>query len=90
MEHGTWLPLLRLLSRQPFMIKSAAPLKIGHPGIKSTRVQSSNELQWLDLNIGYQDSSPSYGRQGDMSYWQQWISTRKHAWVSVIARKMHY
>ena len=31
-------------------------------------IWSSNELQWVDLNIGLQDSSPSNGRQGDLSH----------------------
>ena len=35
--------------------------KIGHPKIKFTGAQSSNELQRLDYSTGYQDSSPSNG-----------------------------
>ena len=37
--------------------------------MKSTGARSSNELQRLDRMTGYQDSSPSYDRQGDMPYW---------------------
>ena len=31
--------------------------------------QSSSELQWLNLKIGHQDSSPTNGHQGDMLYY---------------------
>ena len=37
--------------------------------MKSTGAWFSNELQWLYLMIGCQDSSPSDGHQGDMPYW---------------------
>ena len=37
--------------------------------MKSMGAQSSNELQWLDLKIGFQDSSASYGCQGNMPYY---------------------
>ena len=36
-----------------------------HPGIKSTDAWFSNDLQWLDLEIKHQNSSPSDGHQGD-------------------------
>ena len=36
--------------------------------MKSTGDRSTNELQWLDLKIGHQGSSPSDGHQGDMTY----------------------
>ena len=38
--------------------------------MKSTGAPSSNELQWLDSNIGRQDSSSSNGRQGDMLHYR--------------------
>ena len=34
----------------------------------TTGARSSNELQWLDLKIRHQDSSPSDDHQGDMPY----------------------
>ena len=34
--------------------------------MKSTGAWSSNELQWLDLKVGHQESSPGNGHQGDM------------------------
>ena len=34
----------------------------------STGTRSSNELQWLDLKIGHQDSSSSNGHQGYMPH----------------------
>ena len=48
---------------------TATHLKIGHPYMKSMGVQFSNELHWLDFNIGHQDSSPSTGHQGVMLNW---------------------
>ena len=36
--------------------------------MKSTGTQYSNGLQWFDLKIGYWDSSPKNGYQGDMSH----------------------
>ena len=36
--------------------------------MKSSGASSSNEMQRLDWNIGYLDSSPSNGRQGDLPY----------------------
>ena len=35
--------------------------------MKSTGTPASNELHWFDLNIWYQESAPSNGRQGDIS-----------------------
>ena len=43
-------------------------LRIGHPEISSTGMQSSKVLQWFHLKIGHQDSSPSTGHQSDMPY----------------------
>ena len=45
---------------------SATHLKIGYPLMKPTGVHSLDELQWLHLQIGHQDSSPSDGHQGDL------------------------
>ena len=39
-----------------------------HPKMKSTDAQSSNELQQLDLYVGYQDNSPSNGHQGNIYF----------------------
>ena len=36
--------------------------------MKFTAAWSSNELQWLDLKIGHQASSPSNGHKVDMPY----------------------
>ena len=37
--------------------------------MKSTGARSSNELQWHDFKIGYQDSSPSNDHQGNIACW---------------------
>ena len=39
---------------------SATHLKIGHPEISSTDARCSNELQWLDLQIGHQDNNTKW------------------------------
>ena len=44
----------------------ATPLKIGHPLMKSTGAQFSNQLQWPDLTIDHPDGSSSYSHHGDM------------------------
>ena len=49
----------------------ATHLKIGHPQISSAGAQSPYELQWLDLKIGHQDSSPHNNHQGDMLYLEE-------------------
>ena len=38
------------------------------PVVKSTGTQPSNELQWLDLKIGYQDDSPRNDQNFDIPY----------------------
>ena len=50
---------------------SVTHLKMGLLQIKSIGTQSSNELQWLDLKIGYQDESSNTHCQG-MTYWSKW------------------
>ena len=44
--------------------------------MKSTGAQSSNELEWLDLKIGRQNSGPSDGHKGDMHYYSHCIKQR--------------
>ena len=59
--HVDQQPLLGLLSWHP-PIKSSICNSFENEGllsIKSTGTQSSNELQRLDLTIGYQDDSPN-------------------------------
>ena len=34
--------------------------------MKSSDIQSSDELRWLDSTVAHQDSGSSNGRQGDM------------------------
>ena len=51
-------------------VVSVYHLEIRQPEMKSTGTQSSDELQWLHLKIGDQDSSSSNGRQGEMPYEQ--------------------
>ena len=47
--------------------------------MKSMGDHSSNELQRLDLNIGYQDNNPSHGHQSDMPYWEFfWLILHVH------------
>ena len=48
--------------------------------MKSTGARSSNELQWLDLKIGHQDSSPSNVHQGNMPYLMYWFLGQKNAY----------
>ena len=52
---------------QPYSQVSATHFKIRHPLNSSMDAQSSNELQWLDLKIGYQDGSPHDSHQGDLN-----------------------
>ena len=47
--------------------------------MKSTGTRSSNELQWLDYMIGYQNSSRRHAQQGDML----------HACINNILRILH-
>ena len=39
------------------------------PVDSSTGARSSNELQWLDLKVGHQESSHSHNHQEDTSYY---------------------
>ena len=48
--------------------------------MKSTGAWSSNELQWLDLKIGHQESSPSNGHQDDMPDSYLVARWRESAW----------
>ena len=36
--------------------------------MSSTGARSSDELQWFDIEIGYQDSSPTNAHQADIPY----------------------
>ena len=45
---------------------STTHLKYWHPNLKYMGPRSSNELQWLYLDIGYQDSSLDNAHQGDI------------------------
>ena len=47
---------------------SATHVNIGH--LCRFHLRSLNELQWLELKIGYQDSGPCNGNQGDRPYCQ--------------------
>ena len=47
---------------------NATCLKIGHPKMKSAGTWSSNELPWLNLQIGHQDSSYNKTHQGNIPY----------------------
>ena len=52
-----------------YVVHSATRLKIWHQKMEFTGVQSSNELQWLDLQIGHQDTSSRNDNQGKKNYW---------------------
>ena len=47
---------------------SVTYLKIGYQQIESMDVRSSNELQWLTIEIGHQKLSSSNGRRSEMPY----------------------
>ena len=55
--------------------------------MKSTGARSSNELQWLELKIGHQDSSSSNGCQGDMP---EWDLTDYMTWIVALAIGLIY
>ena len=46
--------------------------------MKSMGAQSSNKLQWLDFEIGQQDSSSNNGHQGNMPYCPSWKWNEYH------------
>ena len=49
--------------------------------MKSKGAWCLNELQWFDLKIGYQDSSPSNGHLAEMAHW---VSQYKIYWYPVL------
>ena len=56
-------------------------LKIKNLCSSFTGAHSSNESQWFDLKIGHQDSSPSNGHQGDISYWDACMWENACVWI---------
>ena len=41
---------------------------MGNPQMKFSFARTSNELQWLHLNTGYQESMPCNGQEDDLFY----------------------
>ena len=85
-RYVTWWPLLALLSWCPVIYSqvSSTHLKIGQ--FSSMGALSSNELQWLDIKIGQQDSSPGTcnGCRGYMPYCLTWLKTVFTIWITFI------
>ena len=67
-EWGMPLAMLGLVSSQLCSQVYATYLKIRHLQIYSADAWSSNELQWLNLMIGHQDSCSNKNYQGNMPY----------------------
>ena len=65
--------------------------------MKSMGVQSSDELQWLDIKIGHKGSCSNNGHQSDMPYWmlglcvlgywrwnipvERWLQNKNYLWI---------